>query len=168
MSKKKKFILDACCGGRMMWFNKNHPNTIYQDIRDGVYDLSGWGKFKVKPDIIQDFRKMESFKDGSFKLVVFDPPHSFFSESSVMFKRYGSLIPETWQSDLKRGFNECWRVLDNYGVLIFKWNDTAIQFDYVIKVIGKKPLFYNKINSLGRKNTTYWACFMKIPKGDLN
>ena len=28
-----KFILDACCGGRMMWFNKNHPNCLYIDIR---------------------------------------------------------------------------------------------------------------------------------------
>lgn len=23
-----KFILDACCGGKMFWFNKNHPNTM--------------------------------------------------------------------------------------------------------------------------------------------
>ena len=29
-----KFILDACCGGRMMWTNKNHPNAIYIDNRE--------------------------------------------------------------------------------------------------------------------------------------
>lgn len=31
--KGKKVILDACCGGRMMWYNKKHPNAIYIDIR---------------------------------------------------------------------------------------------------------------------------------------
>ena len=30
----KKFILDACCGSRMFWFQKNQPNTIFQDIRE--------------------------------------------------------------------------------------------------------------------------------------
>ena len=30
---KDKFILDACCGGRMFWENKKHPNTIYIDNR---------------------------------------------------------------------------------------------------------------------------------------
>jgi hypothetical protein len=23
---KGKFILDACCGPKLFWFNKNHPN----------------------------------------------------------------------------------------------------------------------------------------------
>lgn len=29
-----KIILDACCGSRMFWFNKKHPNAIFADIRD--------------------------------------------------------------------------------------------------------------------------------------
>jgi len=28
-----KFILDACCGGRMFWFDKHHPNALYIDNR---------------------------------------------------------------------------------------------------------------------------------------
>lgn len=28
-----KFILDACCGPKAMWYNKNHPNAIYIDNR---------------------------------------------------------------------------------------------------------------------------------------
>ena len=32
-SHGEKFILDACCSGRMMWFNKKHPNATYIDIR---------------------------------------------------------------------------------------------------------------------------------------
>lgn len=28
---REKFILDACCGSRMFWFNKAHPNAVYMD-----------------------------------------------------------------------------------------------------------------------------------------
>ena len=40
----------------------------------------------------------------------------------------GGYCRETWQSDLKRGFKECWRVLEDYGTLIFKWSDSEIPF----------------------------------------
>lgn len=26
-------ILDACCGGRMFWFDKAHPDAVYMDNR---------------------------------------------------------------------------------------------------------------------------------------
>ena len=29
----EKYILDVCCGTRMWWKQKKHPNTIYMDIR---------------------------------------------------------------------------------------------------------------------------------------
>jgi len=29
----KKIILDACCGGRMFWFDKKNPNTLFVDNR---------------------------------------------------------------------------------------------------------------------------------------
>lgn len=34
MTKK---ILDATCGSRTIWFNKNHPAAIYCDVRDEEY-----------------------------------------------------------------------------------------------------------------------------------
>ena len=30
---KNKKILDACCGSRMFWFNKENTNTVYMDNR---------------------------------------------------------------------------------------------------------------------------------------
>lgn len=27
-----KEILDACCGGKMFYFDKNNPNVLFQDI----------------------------------------------------------------------------------------------------------------------------------------
>lgn len=29
-----KPILDACCGGRMFYFDKNNPNVLFADIRN--------------------------------------------------------------------------------------------------------------------------------------
>ena len=54
--EKEKIILDACCGGRMMWFNKKQPNTIYQDIREEEKGfIKGAEFYSVIPDIIQAF-----------------------------------------------------------------------------------------------------------------
>ena len=29
-----KIILDACCGSRMFWFDKENPLVLFTDIRD--------------------------------------------------------------------------------------------------------------------------------------
>lgn len=164
--RPKTFILDPCCGGRMMWNNKQHPNVLYCDIREappGHIDIEL--NHSVMPDMIIDFRDMP-FENKSFKLVVFDPPQLLLRKTkshSMIAKKYGCLKPETWQGNLRKGFSECWRVLEDYGVLIFKWSDVSIPYKKVLEVFGKEPLFQNII----RKNSgssTYWACFMKIPK----
>ena len=160
---KEKFILDACCGGRMFWFNKHHPNTLYIDIRTTQKGyIKTHAGHEVKPDIVMDFRDLK-FPNNSFKLVVFDPPHTFAStDNRNVLKQYGSLNKVTWKEDIKKGFDECWRVLDDYGVLVFKWFDKSIKVNDLIKVLGRTPLF-------GRRNPnttihTYWFCFMKIPE----
>ncbi|HOR52774.1 MAG TPA: class I SAM-dependent methyltransferase [Candidatus Pacearchaeota archaeon] len=157
-----KFILDACCGCRLFWFDKHHPNAIYIDIRDkdkGFYEYrENW---ELHPDKIMDFRELE-FPDKSFKLVVFDPPHLFGKPDSCrMIKAFGCLNKETWRDDIKRGFDECWRVLEDYGVLIFKWNDASKKRAEVLRIIGKTPLFGHPN---GSKIPTHWFCFMKIPE----
>ncbi len=165
---KDKFILDACCGGRMMWFDKQHPNALYIDIRKEEKGLIKQRfNFEVNPDIVMDFRKLE-FPDKKFKLVVWDPPHgTSFSDTSIMKKKFGCLNAETWQDDLKRGFKEIWRVLDDYGVLVFKWNDTDIPYKKVLSRFSENPLFYNITagpKTLKTKGSrSYWFCFMKIP-----
>lgn len=37
METEGKTILDATCGGRMMWFNKDHPNAVYADQRREIH-----------------------------------------------------------------------------------------------------------------------------------
>ena len=34
-----KIILDACCGSRMFWFDKENPLALFADIRDEEYIL---------------------------------------------------------------------------------------------------------------------------------
>lgn len=79
MNTDKK-ILDACCGSRMFWFDKNNKDVLFADIRTETIEAkdssckSGFRTIEVAPDIECDFRDMP-FKDNTFKLVVFDPPH---------------------------------------------------------------------------------------------
>lgn len=158
---KDKFILDACCGPRMFWFNKQHPNTVFMDIRTMEKGtIVSRPNRCVEPDLIADFKNMP-FEDKTFKLVVFDPPHIFFGEKSYMAKTYGRLEKETWKDEIKKGFDECWRVLDDWGTLIFKWNEWDIKKKEVLEVIGKEPLFGHPPLS---KTKTHWMCFLKIPK----
>lgn len=157
--KQEKIILDACCGGRMFWFNKHHPNVLYIDNRmvtKGFYNNPG---HRVIPDIQMDFRKMD-FKDKSFKLVIFDPPHIITNcTSGAIVKEYGNLSKETWRDDIKKGFDECWRVLEDYGVLIFKWAEVSVKRKEILNLIGIQPLFGHTLYS---KVKCHWLCFMKI------
>ena len=157
-----KFILDACCGGRMFWFDKHQPNTLYIDNNPrGPGICKERPNFQVNPDIVMDFRAL-ALPDKRFKLVVWDPPHlKTLKETSIMRKKFGCLQAETWQADLTKGFKECWRVLDDYGVLIFKWCDIEIPLLEVLKLFKEEPLFGH---STGSKEKTKWLCFMKIPK----
>ena len=149
MKTKDKFILDACCGGRMFWFNKNHPAALYCDIRkEETGFIKNRPNFEINPDIIMDFRKLD-FPDNSFKLIVFDPPHiKLRGYKSWAAQKYGSLNNETWAADLKKGFDECWRVLEEKGVLIFKWSterdSRSIKIKDILKLFKREPLFDHK------------------------
>ena len=61
-----KLILDACCGSRMFWFDKENPLALFADIRDEEYILCDGRNLKVHPDIVSDFTDMP-FLDKSFK-----------------------------------------------------------------------------------------------------
>lgn len=66
----KKLILDACCGSRMFWFDKQNPNVVFQDIRNEEHILCDGRKLEIHPDVIGDFTKME-YPDNTFQMVVF-------------------------------------------------------------------------------------------------
>jgi hypothetical protein len=165
---REKIILDACCAGRMIWFDKKHPRAIYVDIRSlPAGTLKVTPGFSIEPDVLMDFRKLD-LPDKSFKLVVMDPPHlKSLDRNSWIAVKYGTLDPETWRTDISRGFSECWRVLDDYGILIFKWSKSGdgrrkrdVSLKELLKILPVRPLFGHPS---GSKLQTIWLCFMKIP-----
>lgn len=155
--KSDKKILDACCGSRMFWFDKNNPDVVFADIREEEHELCDGRLLRVNPDLKMDFRKM-IFDDNSFKMVVFDPPHlAKLGHDTWMAKKYGVLLP-TWELDIKAGFDECMRVLEPGGILIFKWNEVQITLNKVLDIIKVKPLFGH---TSGKHGKTIWMAFMK-------
>lgn len=159
MIQEEKIILDPCCGSRMFWFDKKNPNVVFGDIRNEDHVLCDGRELHINPDIQMDYTNLK-YKDESFKLVVFDPSHmDKLGKTSWMAKKYGVLLP-TWETDLKKGFDECIRVLENHGVLVFKWNEAQITLSKILEVIKVEPLFGH---TSGRSGKTKWLCFMKIP-----
>ena len=150
-------VLDPCCGSRMMWFDKNDQRALFGDIRSEEHTLCDGRALNITPDVSMDFRSMP-FADGSFKLIAFDPPHlRNVGVGAWIGKKYG-ILGEDWKDDLRRGFSECFRVLEHHGVLIFKWNETQIKTSEVLKLTDRKPLFGH---ISGKAAKTHWVTFMK-------
>ncbi len=150
-------VLDPCCGSRMMWFDKDDPRATFGDIRTETRDLCDGRVLTVDPDVVMDFRDMP-FEDGTFRLVVFDPPHlERLGKDSWTAAKYGQLLPG-WRDDLRLGLAECFRVLKPGGVLVFKWNEDQIPVSEVLALTPERPLFGHKS---GRLSKTHWICFIK-------
>lgn len=164
----EKLILDATAGYRKMHYDKNNPLVLYVDERS-----------EVNPDVVADFRHLSFIPSKSKKLVIIDPPHLLDrwqpDKNSVFAKKYGLLKAETWQSDLRQGLLECWRVLDDFGTLLFKWSNHDKSVDDIIANLPFKPVIAeetkanllskhpNNKNSRYGANTTVWFVFFKAP-----
>lgn len=160
---KAKPILDVACGGKMFYFNKSDSRVLFCDKRKIKTRLCDGREYEVNPDILADFTNLP-FADNSFKLVVFDPPHLLHNTDSEITGwqqiKYGALQRD-WKSELKKGFAECFRVLEPNGILIFKWNETNITVSEILKLTDQKPVMGNKS---GKRSNTHWICFMKGEK----
>jgi SAM-dependent methyltransferase len=150
-------VLDPCCGSRMFWFDPEQQGVLFGDIRSEKHTLCDGRALNITPDVLMDFRQMP-FPDGSFKLVAFDPPHLRRAGlSSWLGLKYG-ILSDDWRDDLRQGFAECFRVLANDGVLVFKWNEIQIKVSEILALTPQKPLFGHKS---GLRAGTHWLCFMK-------
>ncbi len=150
-------VLDPCCGSRMFWFDKRHPDVVYGDQRREEHVLCDGRTLRIDPDQVLDFRALP-FADGSFRLVAFDPPHlEHAGPKSWMAAKYGKLS-DNWREDLRAGFAECFRVLATDGVLVFKWNETQVPVAQILALTPEKPLFGNRC---GKNAKSHWIVFMK-------
>lgn len=142
----------------MFYFDKNDPRVCFMDCRELEDSLCDGRRLEVKPDIIGDFRHIP-FPDDTFYMVVFDPPHLLrVGENSWMAKKYGRLSA-SWAQDIRRGFDECMRVLRPNGTLIFKWNEQQIKLARILENIAYQPIFGN------RRAKTHWLVFLKGDDG---
>jgi len=172
MNEPEEEILDATCGGRSIWCEeqKDNDKTLYIDRREEppgfhVDEYDHYSKsYSVEPDEVQDFRDLP-YPDESFNLVVFDPPHvikdgGMESLAGAVQRKYGALEAETWQADLKAGFDELWRVLRSGGTLAFKFADNAASWNEVLDLAPKDPMF-GTTNSKRTGVETRWFVFYK-------
>jgi len=129
-------ILDAGCGNRAMWKQKNPEDVVFIDIQKNL---------EKKPTIFADTQKMP-LKTSSADTIFFDPPfswatdtHPFFSypNSKLQAKKYPKYIRkgkcptyygvEIYRSRysliayIYRAEKELYRVLKNDGCLWLRW-----------------------------------------------
>ena len=148
-----------------MWFNKTDPRALFGDRRSETLTVtdnskgnkSGTRTLSIAPDVLFDFRDLP-YPDKSFNLIAFYPPHLVSAgPRSWLAAKYGKL-GQDWRDDLSQGFAECFRVLDDAGVLVFKWNETQVKVAEVLALTPEKPLF-GQVS--GNKGFTHWLVFMK-------
>lgn len=158
-------ILDPCSGSRMFWFDRKNQDVVFGDIRSEtiiVTDRShgktdGKRVLNINPDIIMDFTALP-FADEMFNLVVFDPPHIKRSgKKSWLAAKYGCL-KDGWEKSISAGFLECFRVLRQDGVLVFKWSETHIKAGDVLRLSPVQPLFGNRS---AKRTGAHWYVFIK-------
>lgn len=160
-------ILDATCGQKSIWYQKNHPCALFLDKRrERIYTKSSGIKFRdariitVEPDVIAQWEHMP-FKDNVFDMVVFDPPHKIENrgiKKAELHHQYGRLYRDNWGIVLSKGIKELFRILKDDGVLIFKWCESDRRLKDVLKYFPYKPLFGTKT---GQQNKNHWVCFIK-------
>ena len=63
-----------------------------------------------------------------------------------------------WKDLIQKGFQECFRVLQDGGFLIFKWNETDIKVSDIISLSPYEPVFGH---ISGKRANTHWFCFIK-------
>ena len=149
-------VLDACCGSRMFWFDKNDDRVMFVDKRrESLIDRDG-RRVVVDPDVLGNYADLP-FDDNSFSLVVFDPPHTYNGAGSEMAKKYGRLEPG-WREEITAGSAECFRVLRPGGTLIFKWNEHRVPLAKILAMTPEKPLFGHRSGAAAK---THWVAFIK-------
>lgn len=153
------YVLDPASSMRSFYFDKHDSRVLFGDIREYErHVLTNGQTITIQPDMVMDFRCLP-YADGSFRCVIFDPPHlTGLSEKSWMRKKYGVLDEATWRDDLRLGFSECFRVLSDYGTLVFKWNETSIPLKEVLALTEHRPLIGHPS---GKRMGTHWVLFIK-------
>ena len=161
-------ILDATCGFRGIWYQKNHPFVTFMDRRKGTVKfensstLSRHRSYKINPEVVSEW-KDAPFPDNHFDMVIFDPPHMIKKEKSKecnMMKPYGFLNEKTWRQDLKVGIKKLFDILKPEGIFVLKWCENSVRVEEILKLCPYPPMFGSNTKSKG-KTQNFWILFIK-------
>jgi hypothetical protein len=142
-------ILDISAGQRAVWFDKNHPDATYVDVRP-----------EVRPTVVADARELPPIVGAGFGLVVFDPPHVNGGKNGNISRDYGHHTSEEIRDIIRRSAQEAHRVTSPDALMAFKWNDHDQKLPRVLALMADwwEPLF-GHVTSVRKKHVcqTYWV-----------
>ena len=142
-------ILDLSAGNRAVWFEKNHPDATYIDIRP-----------EVGPCIVADTRSLPAEIGAGYDLIVFDPPHKNNGASGKMAHNYGHWTAEHIKDTVIGTAREAHRVARQDALMAFKWNDHTNKLSTALGWMSEwwEPLFGHGVTSQQRhKSMTSWV-----------
>lgn len=151
-------ILDLSAGRRAVWFDKNHRDAVYVDIRS-----------EVKPTIVADARSLPAEIGVGFDLIVFDPPHKNNAASGKMSHNYGHWTAEQIRDIVTGSAREAHRVATVDGLMAFKWNDHTRKLSSVLTWISPwwEPLFGHGVSGQHRHaSMTSWVMLRRRPDNE--
>lgn len=144
-------ILDLSAGRRAIWFNKEHPLTVYLDKRA-----------EVNPTIVCDTTAIpESVGDG-YQLVVFDPPHLNYGKNSNMSRDYGHHTTAQILATIEGTAKEAHRVTVPNALMALKWNDHDIRLQRVLDLMPLWEPLFGHLTKDGPGSKTYWVMLRRI------
>jgi len=140
----EKKILDACCGSRMFWFDRQNKAVVFVDKRKEAHELKdassagGHRTLIIDPDIQADFTKLPLKMQRlpwlfSIRLIWLE------AVKRGGWQRNMGNWKGDWRQELRMGFSECFRVLRDEGTLIFKWNEFEVPVSDILKLTQKSP-----------------------------
>lgn len=133
-------------GNRAIWFDKNHRDATYVDIRP-----------EVQPSIVADARALPAELCGPYDLIVFDPPHKNSAATGNMVRSYGHWTAEQINSIVAGTAREAHRVAAHDGLMAFKWNDHTRKLGSVLEWLEPwwEPLFGHGVSH--QQKGTSWV-----------
>ena len=158
-------ILDATCGPKGIWYQKNHPFVTFMDKRNETvisnHKEQKPRRYVINPDVISEW-KDTPFPDNHFDMVIFDPPHLILDRGKKppnMVQEYGFFYRDNYRAILQTGIKKLFNILKPEGIFIFKWCENSITIEEVLKFFPYPPLFGSNIKK--KTTDTYWIVFLK-------
>lgn len=184
LQSEENMILDAGCGNRVMWIQKNSDKVIHLDIEK---------ELQVKPTIYATNLCLP-FPDKSFSTIFFDPPfkwncddHQFFSfpNREKLWEMYPDIRHDTYppsyygieryktRSELVayiyRAAKELKRILEDEGCLWVRWcTMTSMDHNNLLSIFSSEweRMLEHEITFAGRstgETKSFWFMLMKKP-----